>query len=167
MRERLQAIDFRLVSSKPRSSPVQLDTGSTRWSLRPCSRSRITHAGKVWRGVEVCAVRLLLAFGGRRRVERLSLGIAQIQPCRVPGDQPLHRRVDRLLARSDAVDLCAQIVAGIHGDQNLHPEASTWSGENWAAIGFGYGGDRIYGPALSGAYVVLKLRAGVRAPSVR
>lgn len=151
---------------------AEIRTSSARHGIDPLVLAAVlaieNHArGRVWRGVEICAARLLLALGRRRRVERLSLGIAQIQPCRVPGDQPLRERVDRLLARPDSVDLCAQIVAEIHGNQDLPSEAAKWSGGDWEVIGFGYGGDRLYGRALSRAYEVLKLRAGDRAPSVR
>lgn len=115
--------------------------------------------GAVWRRLEVLAVRILLAMGCHRRVERMSLGIAQIQPRCVEGADDLRQRVRVLLGQRGSTNECARLLAGIcrrEGIDVIPPEQ--WSRDHWERVGLAYGGDKRYGEALRAAFAALAPR---------
>lgn len=115
-----------------------------------------THArGRAWRTFEGVLARLLLRLGLTARVERLSLGCAQIQPRRLSFGS-IDDRIAVLLDPRSAIPIAAEVVkAEVH---NLRLDAAhpmCWSEEMWKTMGLSYNGDAGYGLLLRAAYMQL------------
>lgn len=138
-----------------------VEQSASRWGVDACVVAAVLAfemlaRGPVWRALEAATARVLMAIGRSHRVERMSLGIAQIQPRRVPDPDGLRDRVGILLQERDCIEECARILTQICRDAGLNGKRpSTWSAHDWNHLALGYGGDRRYGEALASAFGLL------------
>jgi hypothetical protein len=129
-----------------------------RWTVAPSLIAAVLSVeqlarGPMWRMIEAIVARLLVRMRAHRRVERMSLGVAQIQPRHLHSLRPLHERVDALLRPEIATDECARIVARLCEDGRLDAtKPERWSGRAWKHVAAGYAGDGRYGDALQAAF---------------
>jgi hypothetical protein len=135
-----------------------LEQSASRWNVDACVVAAVLAVemlarGPWWRALEAATARVLMALGRSNRVERMSLGIAQIQPRHMRGPDRLRDRVGALLQERDSIGECARILAQICRDAGLDGKRpTTWTAHDWNHLALGYGGDLRYGKALASAF---------------
>lgn len=109
--------------------------------------------GAIWRTAERVIGRLLLVLGARARAERLSVGIAQIQPRHLAQGDPVDDRIKHLLKTHGGVDHCARLLSQSCQETGLSESPPVmWSSDDWSKVATTYGGDPHYGPVLQAAF---------------
>lgn len=143
------------------SLPSVVERSAKRWRLEPRVVAAVLAVemlarGALWRYMELVTAYGLLALGCHARVDRMSLGIAQIQPRRMRGTDDIKQRVGVLRGESGSADECARLLAEIcHQVRIDQLPPGRWSRDDWAQVALAYGGNRRYGDAMKAAFVAL------------
>lgn len=112
--------------------------------------------GRLRRRLEYEVARALLRVGATKRVSRMTLGIAQLRPESVLGEDT--SSAVATLKRTDAsVGLCASFIRRACIELNLDPvRPDEWPISSWGSIGLAYNGTVFYGRVLRAAYQSLE-----------
>lgn len=118
--------------------------------------------GWLARAAERWIATLLTHLRCHGRVERMSLGIAQIQPRALSVPASLEGRVTAALDDQLAPALCSEVIARIGRELDLdtaRPES--WEANRWRSFGLAYNGFSVYGIVLRSAFDEILARRGV------
>ena len=152
----------------------RVDSGTVQLAQRSVSLYRVEAAlviavvavemlarGFVFRRVEATTARVIARVGLGAYAERMSLGIAQIQPRLLDPGTTLDERISRLLLPSTAIEECARILLARCECIGLDPlNPLSWPRDAWRSLGHAYNGDAGYGDVLAAAYAELTNSTG-------
>jgi hypothetical protein len=118
--------------------------------------------GPAWRHLEWLAARALTALGATGRVARMSVGPAQIQPCRLNLGATAENLAG-LMNLQKAFHACESIMDATCSDLGLSKDrAKAWSSDDWRRVGKVYNGSLDYGDVLAATYATLHGRKNRR-----
>lgn len=114
--------------------------------------------GRVVRAIENSYAALLILMRRRTRFERMSLGIAQLQPRRV--GLRMSRASRRALADERfSIESCVRVVTDSCAASGLDPiRVPWWDRREWRSFGWAHNGSRLYGNVLESTYAQVRTR---------